>query len=376
MVDLTRALAGPHAAMMLGDLGARVIKVESPEGDDSRRWGPPFMTDAEGNEHSTYFMSCNRNKESIVLDLKTDDGRDVLTELIKRADVFMENYRPGVLERLGFSNERLLELNPRLVILSISGFGHDGPEGGRAGYDQIAQGEGGLMSITGSPGGDPTRVGVPIADLLAGMYGAYGVVAALHERERTGTGQVVRTSLLAAIVGVHAFQGTAYTVAHQVPGPSGGHHPSICPYGLFSAADGFVQIAVGSDKLWAAFAAQFDLARPEWNTNSQRVSDRDAVIAAVNYAFGRTGAADLLRTLDDLGIPAGKVRNLGEVYEWDQTKSQGLIVDVEHAALGPIELPGPPLRFEPAAPIAHTAPPTLNQHGDAIRAWLADQSNI
>ncbi len=262
VVDLTRALAGPHAAMMLGDLGARVIKVESPEGDDSRRWGPPFMTDADGNEHSTYFMSCNRNKESIVLDLKTDDGRDVLTELIKRADVFMENYRPGVLERLGFGNERLLELNPRLVILSISGFGHDGPEGGRAGYDQIAQGEGGLMSITGSPGGDPTRVGVPIADLLAGMYGAYGVVAALHERERTGQGQVVRTSLLAAIVGVHAFQGTAYTVAHQIPGPTGGHHPSICPYGLFSAADGFVQIAVGSDKLWAAFAARFDLDRP------------------------------------------------------------------------------------------------------------------
>jgi crotonobetainyl-CoA:carnitine CoA-transferase CaiB-like acyl-CoA transferase len=376
VVDLTRALAGPHAAMMLGDLGARVIKVESPEGDDSRRWGPPFITDADGNEHSTYFMSCNRNKESIVLDLKTDDGREVLTELIKRADVFMENYRPGVLERLGFGNDRLLELNPRLVILSISGFGHDGPEGGRAGYDQIAQGEGGLMSITGSPGGDPTRVGVPIADLLAGMYGAYGVVAALHERERTGKGQVVRTSLLAAIVGVHAFQGTAYTVAHQIPGPTGGHHPSICPYGLFSAADGFVQIAVGSDKLWGAFAAQFALARPEWNTNSQRVGDRDAVIAAVNDAFGATGAADLLRTLDDLGIPSGKVRNLAEVYEWDQTKSQGLIVDVDHAALGPIELPGPPLRFEPGAPIAHTAPPTLNQHGDAIRAWLADSVKL
>jgi crotonobetainyl-CoA:carnitine CoA-transferase CaiB-like acyl-CoA transferase len=370
VVDLSRALAGPHAAMMLGDLGARVIKVESPDGDDSRGWGPPFMTDADGNRHSTYFMSCNRNKESIVLDLKSDDGREVLSKLVSRGDVLIENFRPGVLDRLGFTVERLHELNPRLIVLSITGFGHDGPEGARAGYDQIAQGESGIMSLTGNSPDEPMRVGVPIGDIVAGMYGAYGVVAALHERDRTGVGTVVRTSLLASLVGTHAFQGPAYTVAHQIPRPTGGHHPSICPYGMFSASDGFIQIAVGSDRLWSQLAGHFDLARPEWTTNSARVGDRDAVIAAINDAFSKFIAADLLDTLDHIGIPAGKVRNLAEVYEWDQTKSQGLLIDVDHAALGTITLPGPPLRFEPAEPVQHGAPPTLNQHGDAIRAWL------
>ncbi len=191
VVDLTRALAGPHAAMMLGDLGARVIKVETPNGgDDSRGWGPPFV---EGE--STYYLSANRNKESVTADLKSEEGKEFLTRLVRRADVLIENFRPRVLDRLGFSTERLHELNPGLVILSITGFGHDGPDGGRAGYDQIAQGEGGLMSITGAV--EPTKVGVPIADLLAGMYGAYGAVAALHERSITGKGRVVRTSLLA-----------------------------------------------------------------------------------------------------------------------------------------------------------------------------------
>src|SRR3954467_4086736 len=180
VVDLTRALAGPHAAMMLGDLGARVIKVESPgSGDDSRGWGPPFVQPDLGARESTYFLSANRNKESIALDLKDDGDRGVLTELLRRADVLMENFRPGTLARLGFGTDVLAELNPRLVPLAISGFGHDGPEGGRAGYDQIAQGEGGLMSLTGSSPEDPQRVGVPIGDLLAGMYGAYGVLAAL-----------------------------------------------------------------------------------------------------------------------------------------------------------------------------------------------------
>ena len=197
-------------------MGARVIKVETPgHGDDTRGWGPPFVG-PEDDPISTYYLSCNRNKESVALDLKSEDGRDTLTRLVRHGDVLIENFRPGVLDRLGFPTERLHEINPRLVILSISGFGHDGPEGGRAGYDQIAQGEGGLMSLTGSGPDDPQRVGVPIGDLLAGMYGAYGVTAALHERERTGRGRVVRTSLLAAIVGVHAFQGTRYTVAREV----------------------------------------------------------------------------------------------------------------------------------------------------------------
>ena len=371
VVDLTRALAGPHATMMLGDQGARVIKVETPgHGDDSRGWGPPFLHPEGADRESTYFLSCNRNKESITLDLKDPAGAAVLTRLVRHADVLVENFRTGVLDRLGFSMARLHELNPRLVILSISGFGHDGPEGGRSGYDQIAQGEGGLMSLTGSSPDDPTKVGVPIADLLAGMYGAYGVVSALHERQRTGRGKVVRTSLLASVVGVHAFQGTRYTVAGEVPGVAGRHHPSICPYGLFSAADGMVQIAVGSDRLWESFAAAFGLDRPEWARNADRVADRDAVIAAVDAAFGDYSREQLMAILAELGTPAGQVRTLDEVYTWEQTISQGLLVEVEHPSLGTLSLPGPPIRYDSGGLSSHRPPPMLGQHTSEILAWL------
>src|SRR3954469_15462338 len=280
VVDLSRALAGPHATMMLADQGARVIKVEAPgRGDDTRGWGPPFVGE-EGRRESTYFLSANRNKESIALDLKDGPDRDLLLALVRRADVLVENFRTGVLERLGLGIDTLHELNPGLVILSITGFGHDGPEGGRAGYDQIAQGEAGLMSLTGSNPDDPQKVGTPIADLLAGMYGAYGVLAALLERARTGVGKVVRTSLLSAVVGVHGFQSTRWTVAGQVGRAQGNHHASIAPYGLFHCADGFVQIAVGSEGLWRRFCPVFapDPATPGLETNGQRVAERDRLI--------------------------------------------------------------------------------------------------
>jgi formyl-CoA transferase len=396
VVDLTRALAGPHAAMMLGDLGARVIKVENPGGgDDTRGWGPPFVQpargggageDTAGDRESTYFLSTNKNKESITLDLKDDADKAVLTELLRRADVLLENFRPGTLARLGFGTDVLAELNPRLVTLAISGFGHDGPEGGRAGYDQIAQGEGGLMSLTGSSPDDPQRVGVPIGDLLAGMYGAYGVLAALLERERTGRGQVVRTSLLAAIVGVHAFQGTAWTVAGQVGRAQGNHHPSITPYGLFHCRGGSVQLSCGSEGLWRRLSAEFgfDPDAPGMATNSERVGNREQVIALLEGAFADISPEDLLARLAAAGIPAGKVRTIDEVYTWDQTLSQGLLVDVEHATLGPLSLPGPPLRFFTPGPDGetettrrdHTPPPALGADGDAIRAWLSASAGV
>ncbi|MCU1535908.1 MAG: CoA transferase [Humibacillus sp.] len=377
VVDLSRALAGPHATMMLADQGARVIKVEAPgRGDDTRGWGPPFVGE-EGRRESTYFLSANRNKESITLDLKDADDRDVLLALVDRADVLVENFRTGVLERLGLGIESLLARNPRLVVLSITGFGHDGPEGGRAGYDQIAQGEAGLMSLTGSAPDDPQRVGVPIADLLSGMYGAYGVVAALNERHRTGVGQVVRTSLLAAAVGVHAFQGTRWTVAGEVGRSAGNHHPSISPYGLFRCRDGSVQIAVGSEGLWRRLCAAFGL-DPDAEalaTNPERVAARERVIEVVEAAFADWDAEPLLARLAEVGVPAGKVRSLDEVYAWDQTASQGLLVDVEHPTLGRLTLPGPPLRFfdGDGAEVTrrdHDAPPTLDEDGAAIRAWL------
>ncbi len=372
VLDLSRALAGPHAAMMLGDLGARVIKVERPDGgDDSRGWGPPFVGPADAPE-STYFFSCNRNKESVTLDIKTADGAELLTRLVDRADVLVENFRAGVLDRLGFSTERLHEINPRLVVLSITGFGHDGPEGGRAGYDQIAQGEAGLMSITGPGPAEPTRVGLPVGDLLAGMYGAYGVLAALHERERTGRGDVVRTSLLAAIVGVHAFQGTRYTVTGEVPRAQGNHHPSIAPYGAFRTADGIVQIAVGSQSLWERFAPLVGLQPddPRFATNIERVGHRDDLVAAIEAALGAEPSAHWLPLLDGTGVPSGRVRDFAEVSEWEQTRSQGLVVEVEHPTVGRIRLPGPPLRFDAATPVTHRPPPRLGEHDETVRAWL------
>lgn len=376
VLDLTRALAGPHAAMMLGDLGARVIKVESPDGDDSRGWGPPFLEGDDGRPVSTYFLSANRNKESVTLDLKDPDDQDVLARLVERADVLIENFRVGVLDRLGFPVSRLHELNPRLVVLSITGFGHDGPEASRAGFDQIAQGEGGLMSLTGLT--EPTKVGVPIADLLAGMNGATGVLAALYERERTGRGRVVRTSLLSGVVGVHAYQGTRWTVAGEVPGLGGGHHPSIAPYGVFATATAPVQIACGSERLWQALATSLDLdpEAPGLATNAERVAHRDRLIALIESRLADVSAEDALARLAAAGVPAGKVRTLDDVYTWDQTLSQGLLLDVEHPTLGPIQLPGPPLRFDDH-PYAggrdrHLAPPTLGQHNASVRAWLEE----
>jgi crotonobetainyl-CoA:carnitine CoA-transferase CaiB-like acyl-CoA transferase len=379
VIDLSRALAGPHAGMMLGDMGARVIKVETPgHGDDTRGWGPPFVG-PEDDPISTYYLSCNRNKESVALDLKSEDGRDTLTRLVRHGDVLIENFRPGVLDRLGFPTERLHEINPRLVILSISGFGHDGPEGGRAGYDQIAQGEGGLMSLTGSGPDDPQRVGVPIGDLLAGMYGAYGVTSALHERNRTGRGRVVRTSLLAAIVGVHAFQGTRYTVAGEVGRAQGNHHPSIAPYGLFTCKDGMVQISCGSEGLWVKLANAFgiDAATPGLATNRERVANRDRLIEIIDEAFAPYGLDELVERLAEVGVPAGQVRTLDHVYEWEQTRSQGLVLDVDHPALGSIRIPGPPIRFDDNAFAGgreeHLHPPMLGEHNESVRAWLDEQ---
>ncbi|ROR89557.1 formyl-CoA transferase [Nocardioides aurantiacus] len=381
VVDLSRALAGPQASMMLGDLGARVIKVEAPgHGDDTRGWGPPFVG-PEDDRQSTYFLSANRNKESITLDLKAEADREVLLQLVDRADVLVENFRTGVLDRLGLGFELLQQRNPRLVVLSVTGFGHDGPEGGRAGYDQIAQGEAGLMSFTGSGPDDPQRVGVPISDLLAGMYGAYGVLAALHERDRTGVGTVVRTSLLAATVGVHAFQGTRWTVAGEVGRAQGNHHPSITPYGLFHCRDGAVQISVGSEGLWKRFCAGFDVdpATPGLASNPERVAAKDRVVALVEEVFADWDAEPLLARLAEIGVPAGKVRTVDEVYAWDQTLSQGLLVDVEHAVLGRVQLPGPPLRFfagdgTEVTRTQHQAPPTLDEHGASVRRWLEEDA--
>ena len=382
VLDLTRALAGPHATMLLGDLGARVIKVERPgTGDESRQWGPPFTAAGPGPgggaaEHgdSTYFLSCNRNKESVTCDLASDEGKDLLRRLVARCDVLVENFRPGVLDRLGFSSRRLHELNPRLVICSITGFGHDGPEGARPGYDQIVQGEAGLMSVTGAEPGHPVKAGFSIADVLAGVNAALGIVAALHERTVTGVGRVVRTSLLASAVGAHAFQGTRWTVAGEVPSATGNHHPSIAPYGTFRCADGMLQVGVANEGQWRRFApvVGVDPADPRFAENRLRVARRDELTAEIELTLARAGRAHWLGLLAQAGVPAGSIRAIDEVYQWDQTRSQGLVISVDHPVLGRIELPGPSLRFDGAPPREHAAPPVLGQHDAAVRAWLDD----
>lgn len=375
VVDLSRALAGPFATQMLADTGARVIKVEHPVGgDESRSWGPPFV--GEQGDVSTYYLACNRNKESVTADLKKNDDRSFVEDLIAAADVLVENFRPGVLDRLGLSTERLRERNPDLIVCSITGFGHDGPERDRAGYDQILQGEAGLMSLTGPSPEQPTKVGVPIADLLAGMNAAFAVAAALFDRSQTGTPRVVRTSLLASLIGVHSFQGTRWSVAGDLPVAEGNAHPSIAPYGLFEAQDGPIQIACGNDAAFRRLSTALDLRTddPRFETNADRVENRPALTSLMNTELCKKRVADWLDLLGPLGVPAGRIRDLQQVYEWDQVESQRLLVEVDHPSLGLLRLPGSAIRFDDQSHSGgrsvHTHPPLLGEHNERVRDWL------
>lgn len=397
VIDMSRALAGPHATMMLGDLGARVIKVELPgTGDESRNYGPPFAgppghladggradgaagaagaagsAEETGDRVSTYFLSCNRNKESITCDLHSEAGRELLIRLVRRGDVLVENFRPGVLDRLGFSVERLHELNPRLVICSITGFGHDGPESHRPGYDQIMQGEAGLMSVTGEDRDHLVKAGFPVADVLTGANAAFGIVAALHQRAQTGRGRVVRTSLLAAMVGAHAYQGTRWTVAHEIPRPAGNHHPSITPYGTFRCRDGVIQVCVANEGQWRRLAPLIGIepADSRYSDNQRRVAVRDQLVAEIETALVQGDRDYWLNLMARAGVPAGSIRSIDEVYEWEQTRSQGLVIAVQHPVLGVIELPGPALRIDGERSREHSAPPMLGQHNASVGQWL------
>lgn len=370
VLDLTRALAGPYATMMLADAGADVLKVERPgTGDDTRGWGPPFVTDDHGDEHATYFLSVNRGKRSIALDLRDDDDRARFDALLADADVLVENFRPGVMDRLGLGEDVLTARHPRLVGLSITGFGDGGPQGHRPGFDQIVQGEGGLMSLTGQE--RPTKVGVPIADILAGMFGAYGVVAALYERTDSGRGQWVHTSLLGGMVAVHTFQGTRWLLAGEVPATSGNRHPSIAPYGAFRCADGQITIAVGSESLWRRVADLLDLDADDarFATNGDRVANVDALTDEIERVLASADAATWLDRLDDAGVPAGRVASLDDVYDSPQVAHLGLVDTVEHPTLGTLRLPGSPVHYRRTARVAPAPPPRLDEH--AGQGWRA-----
>jgi crotonobetainyl-CoA:carnitine CoA-transferase CaiB-like acyl-CoA transferase len=382
VVDLSRALAGPYATMMLADVGADVLKVEPPAGDDSRGWLPfaqPGPDAAAGTlEESAYFLSTNRGKRSVRLDLKSPGGVQRLRDLCAGADVLVENYRPGLLARLGLDPASLRAANPRLVTLSITGFGSGGPDGARPGFDQIVQAEAGLMSLTGDADGDPTRVGLPIADILAGMFGAFGVMSALHERETTGVGRAVETSLLAAVTSVHAFHGAGWLAGGQVPSRTGNRHPSIAPYGTFRCSDAALVIAVGSESLWRRFAAVvgIDPARPDVATNRDRVAHVDALQAEIDGLLAERKAEDVLADLQREGVPAGRIRTVPEVYDWEQVRHLGLVHQLKHSTLGEVAVPGGALRYDGSPAASTVAPPLLGEHEDLAwdRPWLDQQA--
>jgi crotonobetainyl-CoA:carnitine CoA-transferase CaiB-like acyl-CoA transferase len=376
VLDLARVLAGPYAAMLLADLGAEVIKVERPgAGDDTRQWGPPFMPAGDGVE-STYFLSVNRGKRSVAIDLKDPAERVFVEALVRWADVLIENFRPGVMDRLGLGDDHLTQLNPHLVRLAISGFGENGPDSDRVGYDQILQAEGGLMSLTGTAASPAVKVGVPIADVSAGLFGVIGVLGALVERARGGLGQRVSTSLLAAQVGIHTFQGTRYLIAGQVPGPSGNHHPTVAPYGVFDAADGPMVIAVGNEHIWRRFAPLVGLepADRRFATNALRLGHLDELHRILNAVLALRMVADWLHTLREAGVPAGELKTLDKVYDSEQAHAENLVWEVDHPLLGAIRVPGNPVRYSRSTLSPGLPPPTLGQHTAEVREALLGQA--
>ena len=363
VLDLTRVLSGPYCTMLLGDMGARVIKVEQPgKGDDTRAWGPPFL-DGE----SAYFLSINRNKESVTLDFKHPDGRALLEQLIAKADVLVENFRPGILSTLGLDYDTLSARHPRLIYCSISGFGHTGPRSKQPGYDAIMQAEGGLMSITGTADGPPVRLGVAIVDIVSGMFAAYGIAMALLARERTGKGQEVDLAMLDATVALLTYQAGNYFASGKVPARLGNRHPSIVPYETFTASDGEFVLAVGNDDQWRKFCAIAGLPEEErFATNRQRVSGYDALRPFVADRLREQPRQLWIDSLTKGGVPCGSVRTLDELFADPQLDAREMIAMVEHATIGPLKALGVPVKLSDTPGAVRTPPPTLGQHTDAV----------
>jgi len=365
VVDLTRALAGPFCTVMLGDLGARVIKVETPDGgDDTRGWGPPFV-----GAESAYFLSVNRNKESLTLNIKDPRGREVLRQLLRRADVLVENFRPGVMDRLGLGYATLHEHLPRLIYAAISGFGQDGPYRERTAYDLILQGMGGVMGITGDEGGPPVKVGVAIADICAGMYAAYGILAALRVRERTGRGQLVDVALLDGQVSWLTYAAGYYFATGANPGRLGSAHPTIVPYQAFQTADGYLNVAVGSEAIWRRFAELVDpalLDDPRFATNRDRVAHRTALIERLQEVFLTRTTRQWTEALDAAGVPCGPILTVAEVFADPQVRHREMVQQVHHPTVGPLRQTGLPVKFSATPGRLRSAPPTLGQHTEAI----------
>jgi crotonobetainyl-CoA:carnitine CoA-transferase CaiB-like acyl-CoA transferase len=366
VLDLTRILAGPFATMRLGDLGADVWKVENPDGgDDTRAWGPPFLHGV-----STYFFAVNRNKRSIAIDLKRDEGKALLAQLLGRADVLIENFRPGTLERLGFGWEALRERFPRLIYCSISGYGHEGKFRDKASYDVVVQGESGAMDLTGFPDGPPVKIGLSIGDLVAGLHAVEGITAALFARERTGRGDRIDVALFDGLLSLLTYQAQMWLACGRAPRRMGNAHPSIVPYETFRTKDGYVNIGVGSESLWAKFCAALD--RPEWladegfRTNQLRVENRARLVPAIEARLLEAPAAEWYDRLERAGVPCGLVRGAAEALAQAEADERGLVIEVEHQEAGRVKMVGSPVRLAGGGPEPRRAPPRLGEHTDEV----------
>lgn len=366
VLDLSRVLSGPYCTMQLADMGARVIKIERPgAGDDTRAWGPPFI-----NGESAYFLSINRNKESVTLNFKHAEGRRLLDALIARADVLVENFRPGTLDDMGLGYGALQKQHPRLVYTSVSGFGHTGPLRERAGYDAVLQGEAGIMSLTGPPEGGGYKVGIAIADLAAGLFAAQGTLLALYARERTGRGQHVDVAMLDSVAALLTYQAGIYFAEGAPPRRFGNAHPTVAPYETFEAKDGAVVLAAGNDDLWRKFCAVAGLdayaADPRFATNRERVRNYSVLRPIVAEAFlGRT-RDEWLALLNEAGIPAGPVRNLQEVLTDEQLVARDMVHQLQHSAAGRVQVLGVPVKLSETGGSIRCAPPALGEHTEQV----------
>ncbi len=370
VLDFTRVLAGPLCTMLLGDMGAEVIKIEDPRhGDDTRDWAP-FV-----GGWSTYYLSVNRNKKSVAVDLKSAEGRALLEDLIRAADVLVENFRPGTLERLGFGADRARTLNERLIYCSISGYGTTGPRRDEAGYDMVIQGESGLMDVTGFPETGPTKVGVAITDCLAALYAAQGILLAHIQRMTTGKGQCLDIALLDSAVSVLGLPAGIVAATGQSPGRLGNAHPSLAPYEPYPAADGSVVVAVANPRLWSRFCAAFGAEAlehdPRFASNTDRLANRAALNALIHDLFKDQTVDSLLERLGAAGVPCGRVRTVDQVLRDPQLAARQMLIDIPTGA-GAVMVPGNPIKLSAVPVIADAPPPALGQHTEDVRRSMVN----
>ncbi|HEV3240405.1 MAG TPA: CaiB/BaiF CoA-transferase family protein [Casimicrobiaceae bacterium] len=379
VLDLSRVLAGPWCTQLLADLGAEVVKVEKPgSGDDTRGWGPPFLKDSSGRDtgEAAYYLACNRGKKSVAVDFTRAEGRQIVRDLARGADIVVENFKVGALARYGLDYPSLSAANPRLIYCSITGFGQTGPYAERAGYDFIIQGMGGFMSVTGErddlPGGGPQKAGIAISDLMTGMYACTAILAAVAQREVSGEGQYIDTSLLDTQVAMMAVMNMNYLVSGTAPGRAGNAHQNIVPYQVFGCADGHLILAVGNDDQFARFCAV--AGKPEWArdprfaANADRVLRRDMLVPLVAAVMGTRTERDWLAALEAVGVPCGPINRLDQVFADPQVRHRGMRFEMPHPLSGTVPQVGNPLHFS-ATPVAYTqAPPLLGEHTATVLA--------